>query len=640
MRPRQVTQLIAWYVALLMPTLYVKYRFMLMLSRWWVDGASTDALSDGEIDSFAALWFGHVAPADVVEVAAIVLVVGVAGHAALRIPLRWLSTVTVALAVVFLGCTLVSLRETGTLMTADALTTTWRWLLQDRRAVALSGRQWLLLVAGALWVAAPVAIAWLLDALQTWRPARVLSPSLVAGLVVAAAAARPDALSPGDAVHLSRGLWSAAIVTLARERVDRPTTAAASPRELQARYFDLVYPAGRPGAATALVDLPASARRPRHIVVVILETAPREFYPLVDNDTLPAFRAMSRHAVASDRHYTAAPRTDVAIYSLMSGTYARGGTPIYDFGRFKTDGLATVLGANGYATTYIDSITLTWNVREEALGVSDLGFQRVVEVTDVPLPEIADPFDAAVARERKSLSLAREAVVAAERQSRKALVAVATNLGHFPWRAPAGQSEANGAARLGMLTRALDGLLGELIAGLEADGLTGETIIAVVGDHGLRFSIEFESLERSIRHGELMFNVPMLIYAPALLDAPVRLPWPTSHVDVTPTLLDWVGISRDGLLLHGENMLDGRLAERVTLLPSGMFSPMYPVDGFHFGGNFFTWASALDLVRARPSGTSTGGPSLTAARVRDILSDGRSLFDETAAHFLSRATPP
>lgn len=637
-RASRASQLVAWYVALLLPTLFVKHRFMLVLSRWWVEGASTDALSDGEITSWARLWFGHVAPPDFVEVAVIVLVLWLIGHRLFRVPVVWLATASVAAAVVFLGMTLLSLRETGALLTLQASEMTVRWAARDPRVLTITGRQLALTLAALLWIATPILFATMLAALERTRPRlRVVVAGAAVAVVAAAAIVRPDALAFPETVSLSRGLWSSAIVTLVREAGDTPAAAAGSPRDLLDRYLTLAYPGGRPPIGPPLVDIPAAERRLRHVVVVILETAPRELYRLLDNAALPTFAAMSRHAITSDRHYAAAPRTDLAVYSMLSGTYPRGGAPIYEFGRFATDGLASQLVTRGYETTFVESTTVKWNVREEATAIGDLGFARLLEEGDAPIPAVADAFEAAVARDRTSLGLARDAIVAAGRRNRKALVAVATNLGHFPWRAPAGR-EGDATTTIAALARALDGLMGGFLDDLAAERLSDEVIVVVVGDHGLRFSLEFDTIGAPIRHGDQMFNVPLLIHAPALFPSEVRLPWLTSHVDLGPTLLDLLGVPRDGLLLHGESVLDRRLAERVTLLPSGMFAPMYPVDGLHYRGTFYTWAYALDRVRARRV-RPDAAPLLPDDRVRDLLTAARRLLDDTAAHFLAAVRP-
>ena len=428
------------------------------------------------------------------------------------------------------------------------------------------------------------------------------------------------------AASLTRGLWSSAAIALVQAD-DRLPKAGRTPHDLQNDYWRLVYPAGRPATAESLVTIDASRRQPRHVLLVILETAPREFYRLIDNDALPSLRSMSQHALVSDHHVTAAPRTDLAIYSMMSGTYPRSGAPLYEFGRFKTDGLATVLGARNYRATYIDSITLKWNVREEALAVNDLGFPTVIEESDAPLPASADSYEDALARERTSLSLAHTAILEAERRGEKALVAVATNFGHFPWRAMAGRDAEPSASKVAGLAHALDRLMADVLTRLDADRLANDVLIVIVGDHGLRFSVEFDSFGTPMRLGDLMFNVPLMIYSPALFPQTVRLPWVTSHVDIEPTVLDLLGVPRDGLLLHGENMLDRRLADRVTILPSGMFPPMYPVDGLHYRGTFHTWAYAtrsrpVAACVPRPNGSDAAAGSLQIRCARSCATAG------------------
>ena len=170
MRASRASQLASWYIALLVPTLYVKHRFMLVLSRWWVEGASTSALSDGELASAASLWFGHVAPPDLLEVGGIVLASWLIGHVWLRVRVAWLATLSVAVAVVFLGLTLVSLGETSSLLTAEALVTAWRWVLQDARAAAITNRQVLLAAGAILWIATPLAFASILGRLERALP--------------------------------------------------------------------------------------------------------------------------------------------------------------------------------------------------------------------------------------------------------------------------------------------------------------------------------------------------------------------------------------------------------------------------------------------------------------------------------------
>ncbi len=117
-------------------------------------------------------------------------------------------------------------------------------------------------------------------------------------------------------------------------------------------------------------------------------------------------------------------------------------------------------------------------------------------------------------------------------------------MGHFPWRVPEGQEHLSGAEKLLNLARTLDGLIGEMLAGVRESGLEDQTIVAVTGDHGLRYHAEFESVGQQVAHDDPAFVVPFVMQAPGWFDAPVRIPWSTSHVDVAPTLLELLGSHR------------------------------------------------------------------------------------------------
>jgi hypothetical protein len=289
----------------------------------------------------------------------------------------------------------------------------------------------------------------------------------------------------------------------------------------------------------------------------------------------------------------------------------------------------------------------SWNGPDDALAARDLGFGTVLDPESVPLPWQADVYAFLVARETKSMTLALNAVLDAERRGRKALVVVHTHIGHYPWPSRVEARHLPAPTKLMMTAKLFDALMARFLDAVAARGLSDEIIIVVTGDHGLRFHMEFESLGEPARYGDTMFNVPFLMYAPALFPAQVRLPFVTSHVDIAPTLLDLTGTSRDGRTHHGDNMLDFRIADRITFLSSGAFPGLYPVDGFHFKDEFYALSSVLNRVSVRRDDGSAehaiGNESVngfTASRVRQIIAESRQLFSETTDIFLRRGQFP
>lgn len=96
---------------------------------------------------------------------------------------------------------------------------------------------------------------------------------------------------------------------------------------------------------------------------------------------------------------------------------------------------------------------------------------------------------------------------------------------------------------------AVDEAVGEVLAGLESSGLAARTLVVVVGDHGEEF---WE--DGGLEHGRTVYDevarVPLLMCWPTHLPAGGRVGPVVRITDVTPTILDLVGVPtpprRDG----------------------------------------------------------------------------------------------
>jgi arylsulfatase A-like enzyme len=407
-----------------------------------------------------------------------------------------------------------------------------------------------------------------------------------------------------------------------------------------AEYARLAYPGGvEPGLAPP-VELSRERLVPRHVLIVALETAPARYYPLADDPSLPVFHAMAQRSIVSDRHYAPSPYTVRAIFSIVTGTYARGGENLSHFGPFATDSLAAVLARQGYETWFIDSYKIDWEASHDHRKLwQDVGF---AELSDASQDEgISDKsFEAIAARERSSFDQALRAIVEAEQRGRKAVVTVATSIGHYEWKTRVEDRGLSNADKVHGLAAFFDGLFGELLSSLERHGLEDDVLIVVTGDHGLRYRAEFESLDEKPEHGDAEFNVPFMLYAPGILDHQVRLPHVTSHVDITPTLLGLVGLEGEPWMHHGTHVLDGRLAGRITFM---LNTGLSPVDGFHWNGTHYTVNGVTGRVAARPDRHAPAAQGvdpevLPDEVVRSILERANRVIEATACGFLRRAS--
>jgi hypothetical protein len=647
-----------WYLLLLLPTLYFKYSYLNSLAEEGVLAAVDTGSVVSSLSRYITLF-----DADFVEVLVVVAVLFAIGHLLLRISVDVLVALSVLVCMLVSAGNWLSFQVIGSLLTADNLAIAFSWLKEHPETVtADQGGKLLLLSAGGLVL---LALLWTTACFLAVRGgvsersapflARVTVGIALVLQLVAATGAVYDMMHPRHEAGTSRGYWSSTVTSLRGAEHWAPL-ALKLPAEatIESHYERVAYDSSILRSAGARdepnVLIPSERRIPRHIVFISLETAARKYYPLLDNPELPTFSRMASRGVASDYHLSTNPATTWAIYSMLTGTYPRRGRSLLDYGDFDSDGLASVLGAHGFETTFIDSYKIDWQSGfhrdHNSRMVKDLGFKSIEDITtDSVRHTSGEPFDMAVARERRSLARALDRIDDARAHHAHAFVFIATILGHFPWNAPAAAKSHSGAAKLAVIGRTLDSLLGEFLAGIDKRGLSDSIIVIVTGDHGLRAKGEFGSLGETMRFGTISFNVPFILYSPGIFDHGVRLGHVTSHVDIAPTLYDILGISSGSLLLHGSSMLDSAIERRTTFMFN---NSLRPVDGYYKNGwlfiyNAFTGEARAErapggMARPTPKGYTPGvPPSLTFnASVEETLDRAAGIFDTTSAYFLQR----
>ena len=570
---------------------------------------------------------------DVLQCAA--LTAGVVGLAA-ALPRRRAVVMRCAaafLALVMLG-NHIAFMQLGTFASADLLATAWGWVKLHPQTLSAyltpgAGLVVLLSVAG---IAAPGVMVRAAQRQRAIASVQRWLPSLALALVVIALVAAPLASARfGARAFAVHGYWADVIAAASKGEAASPLALAIPPeRELLEQYRELAfYPP--PSAAARLLRPELEPRiRPRNLVVVGLETAARAFYPLTTSRELPTFARMTAHAIVSEHHYTTSPYTRIANFSILSGLYAPpSGLPVR-FGPIASDGFASVLRTRGYETSYVDSWVLDWLPGSgERAQAHMLGFDTVI---DSKVRRDDGVYEVLVKGEEVAFDTAFARIAAAQAHGHKAAVFIGTMLGHAPWPAAKGQEQLDGAARLHQIALVFDRLFDRLLQRLAGLGLGDDVIILVVGDHGLRYADEFESLGRRYSHSDLSFNVPFLLYAPGLIDATVYVPHATSHVDISPTLLHLVGQPTDGLLAHGSYVLDGRLADRILFLSN---SRLGPLDGLRYRGRHLTYHALSGVAEVGDGADPPKMSPLTLDAARALpppLRDPAALLDAFAAH--------
>lgn len=330
-------------------------------------------------------------------------------------------------------------------------------------------------------------------------------------------------------------------------------------------------------------------------------------------DDLPNVRELSKQAWVGARHYSTYPVTSKALFSLFTSQYPPElwSRDNYRFQGHVVSSLMDNLKAAGYQTAVYGSSTSLFPAMQGAL--EDLGFRRIQRTDEGPGSRIwaglgiQDPWflDFSVKRDKQSwVTHERELDLLALKQlttdmdswirsnTRYAAVFL-PQISHGPWGDLLSNGrEANLLNRCRTLAEEQDRWLGSIRALLKERGRLSKTLIVVTGDHGVRSIVDDPAFPRGTTN-DYSFHVPLLLYAPGVLHSTSILHWVTSHIDLGPSVLDLLGISRDTDYEQGMPLWDARIQQRITYF---IAYPYHPDDGYYSQGRFFSWNRMLETT--------------------------------------------
>jgi len=164
--------------------------------------------------------------------------------------------------------------------------------------------------------------------------------------------------------------------------------------------------------------------------------------------------------------------------------------------------------------------------------------------------------------------------------------------------------------------RYTDHELGRLLTGLDTLGLAESTIVIVTADHGEALSLTHGFLGHGWHVYEEVMHVPLMLRAPGLVPAGVRVPPPVSLVDVVPTVLALLG-------LPVPSYVQGR-----SLLPLLHDPGATPFPGRPVYGELLRSAEARTIaVRLGTWKWILNEPELRPAEVYDVTADRDELHN-------------
>jgi len=332
------------------------------------------------------------------------------------------------------------------------------------------------------------------------------------------------------------------------------------------------------------------------VVLFVMETGPAHILSWDANlDDFPNLKRLRQNAWVGTQHYTTSPESFRAITSMLLSMYPVRHSRSFVERRRTPPGLIQSLHAAGYETgVYLPNVHGTRHAKDEEDYYKTLGPDRVSIPDTSPVPKAGAPRW----REAQDLDLLalrnlEGAYRAAASTGTRFLGVFAPQLSHEPWvDVTTGGNEHDTAKRRYNLMKVEDGELGELITTVERSGRLNKTLLVVTCDHGLRSS-ESDSSFRAGQIDDLTFHVPFLLYAPGIVKQQTNLSWVTSHLDITPSILDLLGISEGRDFEAGTAIWNESLKVRTTFFWAAQY---FGANGYHSGESFSMWNPMINVT--------------------------------------------
>lgn len=391
--------------------------------------------------------------------------------------------------------------------------------------------------------------------------------------------------------------------------------------------------------------------RESDLLIFVMETGPARALDFAHaGATLPGAAALLGQSFMAAQHYTTHPYSSDALYSILSGMYPQGRKRVLQAVSGRLNGLLTALPDVPNRRVYLPSL---YNIKLDDRMYEVFGAQTVyvcdqhvadplravaerrVEalLAELQTPDRALPRATAERLRRKlrgdlqALERVKADIQQAIRDRQRYAIIFFPEIGHGPWVAL--QQEDSTIARGRALMRLQDGWLKELTDTIRAAGRLDSTVIVATADHGVRTRAEDPDLTVG-RISDYMFRVPLLVYAPNTLTAPMPIAVPTSHIDLAPTIAALFGNTASAAAMQGVPLWQRAPQNRLYLLAAayggadgfvenGRYCMRQALSGAVYCGNDLSFRDSDQLAPDVPDVTHVGAVLDGAARLQQAL---------------------
>jgi len=321
------------------------------------------------------------------------------------------------------------------------------------------------------------------------------------------------------------------------------------------------------------------------VIVFVLETGSSRFIDLRDDlGSFPTFSRLAGNSLIGLNHNATFPATSESLFSVFNSLYPPRNyySSCVMSGNIRLSrpfpGFLSKLGSRGYVT----SLYLPYNdiVPLDHILHQNQGFSKIYSAQ----AEKIQGKDMDV----QALDVMKADISSWLASDQRYVAVFLPQIGHAPWpRRPESVSIAEYGKRMAIVQ---DEWLGQIVDIVEKAGRLDKTLILVTGDHGIRTTHEDSQLNAGFLD-EYSFRVPLLLFSKSAFSQPVHIDALTSHVDISPTMLDLQGIERDRSVEQGLSLWDAGLEQRRAFFLGNWY---FGADGFYQDGIFKMYSEVLD----------------------------------------------
>jgi hypothetical protein len=296
----------------------------------------------------------------------------------------------------------------------------------------------------------------------------------------------------------------------------------------------------------------------RNVIVIHLESTGAQYLPSYGaaEDPMPNLSALARQGIVFENAYSAYPETIRSFFAVQCSTFPALDTGPEDYEGVQTPGIAQVLANAGYRTGLFHSGRFMYLGMDSV--IRNRGYQTLEDAGDIGgVRESSFGID-----EPSTVRRILTWIDSAPRE--RFFVSYLPIAGHHPY-ATSSRGPFPDDTEIGRYRNALheaDEALGLLLDGLRHRGLLEKTLFVLFGDHAEAFGQHPGNYGHTLFIYEENVRVPLVVAVPGLFKESVDVTRVASLIDVTPTILDLLGIT-PSKQWQGQSLL--RDQERMAL---------------------------------------------------------------------------